>query len=316
MISIRSSRHELLFSAFFLIAMTAIAARSGMHEIIFPEAAAIVCGAWIRPSQPWNVGRYGMLFMLFFGAFAGVLLNLYVPGPVWIRAMIGYLLVCCIFLVSGYSMAPMISAVILPILLGTTSFVYPVTVGVMLLVITTMQFVLVKSGRRKETICCNSKCRKADISLWISRFLFVFPFTAIAYFSEMTFLAAPPLLVLFTEFSQAADNSRKKNAIVCILVAAAGFLGSLTRYGIEYTNAWDHLPVICILTFLLFGAVVLLWRISGLWLPPLGAVAFLPLLIPLSGVSLYALEVTIGSIFWLFFSRFCPRISKKMLPAL
>ena len=106
-------------------AMVGAAELTGQSEIIFPEITAIAVGAFLSPRLAWRTDRVRMLVTVTLCAVLGVLLVRFVPLPVWGRLTLAYGLAQVVFLLSGTRFAPMISAIALPVLLGTESWVYP-----------------------------------------------------------------------------------------------------------------------------------------------------------------------------------------------
>ena len=104
-------------------AMVGAAELTGQSEIIFPEVTAIAVGAFLAPRLTWRTDRVRMLVTVTLCAVLGVLLVRFVPLPVWGRLTLAYGLAQVVFLLSGTRFAPMISAIALPVLLGTESWV-------------------------------------------------------------------------------------------------------------------------------------------------------------------------------------------------
>ena len=109
-----------------ITAMVGAAEILHQHEIIFPEITAIAVGALMAPKMTWNTSRSRILIFIMICALCGVGIVLFVPGPVWFKVTLAYGIAEVIYLCSGTSFAPMISAIALPVLLGTESAVYPI----------------------------------------------------------------------------------------------------------------------------------------------------------------------------------------------
>lgn len=139
----------ILLSGIFVVAMAAVSDIASCSEILFPEITAIVCGAWIQPHQAWNIDRPRMLLLMGSGAVFGVLLNLFVPGPIWVRAVLGYAFCALMMNIVAADMTPMLSAAILPVLLGTREWIYPVAVVVLVSLVCLGQIALEHAGLRE-----------------------------------------------------------------------------------------------------------------------------------------------------------------------
>ena len=97
--------------------MTAAACLLGNKEIIFPEIAAIAVGGLIAPKMVWNTNKRRILFFITLCAVLGVGIVRYVPLPLWMQMAMAFFISQIIFIYSGTSFAPMISAIVLPVML-------------------------------------------------------------------------------------------------------------------------------------------------------------------------------------------------------
>ncbi len=117
--SLRRRWLPILLAGVFVVVMVALSGILRCPEVLFPETAAILCGAWIQPVQAWNVDRRRMIGLMCAGSVFGLLVNLLLPWPLWLRAPLGYLFCAVAMNVVGADMTPMLSAAILPMVLGT-----------------------------------------------------------------------------------------------------------------------------------------------------------------------------------------------------
>ena len=118
----------------------------GQNEIIFPEITAVAVGALLAPKLAWRTSRIRILGLIMVCAVLGVGTVLFVPGPTWVKLTLAYGAAQVLFLCSGTSFAPMISAIALPVLLGSESIVYPIAALVLTCLILGCHVVLEKSG--------------------------------------------------------------------------------------------------------------------------------------------------------------------------
>ena len=123
-------------------AMVGVAELLGEKEIIFPEITALAIGAWIAPQQVWRTNRLRIVLMIAIFAVLGVCLVRYLPLTLYLQVIIAFAIVSVGFLLSGTTFAPVISAMVLPVLLGTTSWVYPLAATAMALIIVLGQWFL------------------------------------------------------------------------------------------------------------------------------------------------------------------------------
>lgn len=284
----------ILLSGIFVVIMCALAQALSCDEILFPETCAILCGAWMQPRQAWNVDRPRMFVLMTSGAVAGVLINLAIPGPVWGRAVLGYAFAALAMCLLGADMTPMLSAVILPVLLGTTSWLYPLAVAAIVALIEMGQVLLERAGLR-EPISYQT-LREPPIKAlrtWGMRLAVFALLSAPAYFSGNPFFAVPPLLVAYTELTRPDMTLRMRPLRGWASLALAAAIGSMGRNAVETLGV--PLPLAAGVCFVL---LVLVWNCLHVWLPPAGAALLLAFVVPYRGPITYALEVAAGAAVW------------------
>ena len=103
----------------------------GEKEIIFPEITAVAMGALIAPVQSWNTSRTRLFAAIDSAAIAGVCIVRFIPEILILRIALGLLVAVSVITLSKTSFVPAVSACILPILMGTKSPVYVISVAVM-----------------------------------------------------------------------------------------------------------------------------------------------------------------------------------------
>lgn len=292
--TIRQRWLPILLSGIFVVLMTAAADIADCPEILFPEITAILCGTWMQPRQAWNIDRPRMLLLMGSGAVFGLLLNLFVPGPMWLRAVLGYAFCAFMMNAAAADMTPMLSAAILPVLLGTHDWLYPAAVVVLVSLVCLGQIALEHAGLREpiEYHPLGLAPRQACQS-WGKRLLVFALLSAPAYFLGQPFFAVPPLLVAFTELTRPDFTLRLRPWRGWAALAAAGFIGSVGRAAAE-SGALALEPAVA----LCFLALVLVWNALRCWLPPAGAALLLAFLVPYQGPFLYGAEVALGAAVW------------------
>ena len=109
-------------------AMVAAAELLGEQEVVFPEIAALAAGMWVIDKQVWRIGRRQAVWLMTLAAAAGWLIaripGLPPPGGI----ALGFLFAAGCQVLTRTSLAPMLSACLLPVALGADSPVYPVAV--------------------------------------------------------------------------------------------------------------------------------------------------------------------------------------------
>lgn len=297
----------IVLAGLFIWAMVTAAAVSDTWELLFPEAAAILCGAWIQPAQAWNVDRPRMLALMAIGSVAGVAMNLWLPAPLVVKAPLGFAFVALTMHVFAADMTPMVSAVVLPLLLGTTDWLYPVAVVVIVMLICAGQVILEHLGLREPIAYTPLRLPAGEALRSWGRRLAVFCVLALpAYALRQPFFAVPPLLVVYTELSRPDNNLRRRPLRGIGVLVCAALIGAGARAAADALAAagWGNLGYIAV-TPVAYALLVVAWDRFRTWLPPAGAVVLLALLAPVSVPVLYALEAPVGACVWVAAALFC-----------
>ena len=263
----------------------------GENEIIFPEITAIAVGALMAPKLAWKTNRKRILILIMVCAVLGIGIVRFVPGPTWVKITLAYGVAEVIFLKSGTSFAPMISAIALPVLLGAESIVYPVAALVLTSLILGCHMVLVRGGIKEDAVFVPVKAVRQD---WIDagvRLVLVAAAAWIVLRLDGRFVIAPPLLVAFTEFSRRDSGARKRPVTVVAAIGLCGLAGAVCRYVIHMSL---NLPL-TLAAVAAAGLMILILTKLKAYVPPAGALCILPMLIPAEKVVGYPLQILIGA---------------------
>ena len=260
-------------------------------EIIFPEITAIAVGALMAPKLAWRTNHIRILVFIMICAVLGVGIVLFVPAPLWIQISIAYAVAQVIYLSSGTSFAPMISAIALPVLLGTESTVYLVAAFALTVLILVCHKLLVKADIKPAAEYTPIKVGTHD---WIDATVRTAIVAALAFiflYIDARFVIAPPLLVAFTEFSKRESGARKRPITVVAAISLCALAGSVCRYII---NLQLNLPLTLAA---IIAAAIMIFVLSRLkaYVPPAGALCILPMLIPAEKVLFYPLHIFVGA---------------------
>ena len=286
-------QRTVIYSMVLLIVVIMVGASELLHqkEIIFPEITAIAVGAFMAPGLSWKTSRIRILIFIMICALAGVGIVLFVPGAVWFRVTLAYGIAEVIYLLSGTSFAPMISAIALPVLLGTESPIYPMA-AFLLTVLILGCHVLLEKGRIKEPIDFTpvkpQKGDWADAGIRLGLVL-ITAFAAIKI--GWRFMIAPPLLVAFTEFSKKESGARKIPAKAVAAITFCALIGAGCRYLIVMEF---HLPLTLAALVAAIGMILILTGLKT-FIPPAGALCILPMLIPEEAVIGYPVQIFAGA---------------------
>lgn len=257
-------------------------------EIIFPEIAALTIGAWLVPKSPWKVSRPRLVIVMTIAAFAGIAIMRFVPLAMPLKLLIGFLFTAICLLVSHTTMVPVISACILPIMMGTESVVYPVSVCIMSVIIVLVNLMLEKMGYNQKLDFHSEKINiKENILLWTKRFVIFSAALLPAVISGEFLLLAPPLIVTFVEFT---DYSPAKKPIrTFFVISCAAIIGFSTRCLCQFASV--PLWICAVIAIIL---VIIVFEILKRKFPPAGAIALLPLIISDEKIFVYPIAVIIG----------------------
>ena len=120
----------------------------GEREIIFPEIAAIAVGMLLALRRPWQTSRARVLVLISLSAVVGLAVSVLLPLPLWEKMCVAFLLAQVLLIFGGTSFAPLISAAVLPVMLGTESLVYLIAAVSLTALILLVSFVLERLGLR------------------------------------------------------------------------------------------------------------------------------------------------------------------------
>lgn len=263
----------------------------GEREIIFPEIAAISIGCLLAPRRSWQTDSLHIFILISIGAFLGIGIVRYVPLPFYGQIVLSFILAQLIYLFSRTTFAPMVSAVVLPVILQTTSLVYPAAAMMLTGLILLLRALQLKTGIRPEEEYHPLPAPDAGSVLYmILRIACVAVLARLALHLQWIFMIAPPLLVAFTEFSNPAGRARKKPVSTVFLITLCALAGASAR---SLLTIRFGLPL-WIAALTASALLILLLYIYDLYLPPAGAAAILPMLIPETSLLLYPVQIVLG----------------------
>ena len=280
-----------LLVCFVIIIMTGASEIFSEKEIIFPEIAALAVGALAAPKRSWQVSRTRMVILIAVCASLGVLIVRAVNVEMWLQIVAAFSICQIIYLYSGTTFAPLISASALPVLLQTESWIYPISATVLTAIICVIQMITEKVGLRTyEPFTPVPGPDRYDIRDAVVRILCAGAAAAPALLADWRFCVAPPLLVAFTELSRQQSPARQKPVKVILLITLCAVSGAAARIilsveiGLPLTVSAAAASVIML---------ILMHKIH-LYMPPAGAMAILPMLLQESQLMVYPLQVLLG----------------------
>lgn len=283
------NRRAVLFTVLIITCMTAASEALREPEVIFPEIAAIATGALLAPRLVWKVNKKRIFGYIMLCAVLGMAIVLYCPFTLTIQMMLAFIVGEIILLRSDTSFAPMISAIVLPVMLQTRTPLYLVSAACFTGMILGLRTILEREGIRPRKSFTDVPF-KMDAS-FIRRCLVGCIVIFAALQTGLRFMVAPPVLVAFTEFTNPQASARKKPVKAVALIALCAFTGAMLRYGITMTMG---LPL-TLAAFL--GSLLTIFWISRfeMFLPPAAAIMLLSMLVPEVAVPVFPFMVSCGA---------------------
>ena len=270
--------------ALFLTLMVAAADASELREIVFPEAAALCVGLWLMPKAVWNIRGWQIPLYLTAAATIGLALNLLLPACFEIRFAFAFVLVMGLLRLVRCNMYPTVSAAMLPVLINTSSWLYPECV----LVISTL-LALGRGWLRQEERPEYHPFGGGQLALLTVAVCLPLVVTHCAPIPTMRFLAVPPLVVTMIEFANRRSGFRERPWTIWALIIAAAGLGTLTCLLLHHR--WG-LPL-ALGTFVTVSLMLLLFRRFKPFAPAL-AIAIVPALLPCEALPWFPLLAALG----------------------
>lgn len=281
-----------IFAVLMAFVMVFVAELSGEKEIIFPEICALTVGAWISEQQPWITNKRRIFILMSLASLFGVLVVRYVPAFLIVKVCLCFAFTGFILTLFKTNFIPIISACILPVYLGTKSWVYPISVTFMALIIILAQWLMEKYHIRPvNKFSPIDYDIKSQIIKW-SKLLLVFALIALIPFkTHQIYFLAPPLIVMFTELSEPQSPARKKPHYIVGLMFFASLTGCLLKLVL---NIYMGLPLyVCTA----LACAVLFVGLSKIKInfPPAGAILLIPMILDKELLPLFPFEVLIGA---------------------
>lgn len=274
-------------------AMVAAAEAFREQEIVFPEIMALATGALVAPRRSWNVGPLRMVALIAACSTAGVLIVRYIPLQPWLKAALAVAAAQTMLPLTRTTFAPMISAAVLPVILETESWVYPAASTIL-----TAAIVFTRYAFERAKLCEPEPFRpeplpsRAEVPAIAKRAVIGSSWTAASVALGCPFCAAPPLLVAFTELTRTSCPARTKPVRAVALISACALAGVCAR-GV-FAEAF-HLPIALAAACAASLAIAAMRKLN-MFLPPAGAMAILPMLIPARQLTLFPFETALGAI--------------------
>ncbi|MCR5606339.1 MAG: HPP family protein [Treponema sp.] len=279
-------------------------------EIIFPEIAAITIGCILSEKLSWNCSMKRMIILISLCAVLGVSIVLYLPLSYFLQIIIAFTLSQLILFFSGTTFTPLTSAIVLPVVLKTSSWVYPLAAFSLTSFIALLRVILIKTKVRKykKYKADSIKLNKLKVITFFYRISFVAIFAFIAVNTDNILCIAPPLLVAFLAFTTKGNITVQQPFKVIFLIFLSAFAGAFSRY--VFTLCL-HLPITISVAFAA-AVMIFLVRVFNMKLPPAGAVVLLAMLIKKEAIISYPVKIVAGTVVLMITGLLYQKIVKKI----
>lgn len=291
--------------------MVGIAELLNEKEIIFPEITALAVGYMVAQKRSWKVNGKIMLLLITICATVGVLIVRYSGLTLFPQMIIAFSFAQILFMFSGTTFAPFVSAIVLPVMMQTKSFIYPISAVILTILVIGFHQLFLKMKIREDEeyipVMLNSKDDIIDTAL---RIVCVAIVGFVAIYFDFKFVIAPPLLVAFTEFSRPRNKVRNKPIKTVLVITSCALVGSLSRYLLTIKLELPLTVSALIATLIM----LLILTYTKMYMPPVGAITILSMMIPEISVITYPLQIFVGSVVIILLSRvfFMWRQDKKL----
>lgn len=275
-----------------ILLMVGIAEWAGEKEIIFPEMVALSIGAWIIDKRVWKVKRWQMVKFMTLGAIAGLCIVRYSPFPSPVNLSLAFAFAGLCLLCSRTTLIPLISACMLPVLLQTHSWIYPLSVCLLSLILALGQKGMETCRVRKKTAHLPAERDwKKDSLRWLSLLAIVFLIALLASLAGCRYLVIPPLVVTFAEIVHSKAGFRSRPVQLFLYMTVAALLGTgFQLFGYYYL----HLPE-TVVAFCIVVCLFALFEWTGKYFAPAGALAFIPLIVPRESLTWLPMQASLGA---------------------
>jgi hypothetical protein len=243
-----------------VVAMLLAADVAHARALIFPEGSALAVGVWVLMWRDWHTPRWHLVVVPVLCAVTGIAIER--SALAFVPAALIVLTVEMGILVGARSrLAPALSAGLLPVVFGVSSWLYPVAVFAVGVVIAAFApRATGDSARRHGSFPLGELlpfwCVAAG---WLALVGAVLPVTHAA--------AAPPLIVSTLEWFLGGANSRRRAARRWLLIVGAALMGATMAWAIS-TDWPGGLVAVAV--------VMVVARAAGDLHPPLLAIALVP----------------------------------------
>ncbi len=263
----------------------------GHPEIMLPTFGALMTGAWLVKTNLWHYNKRRLILFLPLSAVIGLLLSIYFgslnPLYVYPCLYVAFLATAAVLIFGRTQIYPCFGAAVLPILFQMTSWLYPLSVFILALVLAAGRILLERlellphlpEGEDSDF----PKRRRERIKYYLLTSLGVIPALIFVPFMGDHFWLLPPMFVTYTTFCNQHSSFTKYPVQTWIQICIAVSVG-LVLCGLENTYFASILDAtgFCVVYALGAGVAVLVTMCVGrrfhLLFPPAMSFALTPFL--------------------------------------
>ena len=295
-------RKRYFYAMLMILLMIGSAEWLGEKEIIFPEMAALTIGMWIVDKRVWQISRVMVIVLMTIGAIAGVCIVRYSPFPLLGNLALAFSCAAIGLTVARSSLIPLVSACMLPVLLGTESWVYPVAVFMMSLIVVCGQWWMERRELRKVVDYIPvEKSRGERLQRWALLLISMLAVASLAIYTTNLYFILPPLIVTYVEFANSKAGFRNRPMQVLLVLSVAAILGvAFQMIGHYYLGIPEF-----IVALMIFVCLFTLFEFLGKFFAPAGAIALIPMIVPQEGLLWLPLQVLIGAALFIGLAMVC-----------
>jgi len=287
-----------------VVSMCIISEYTGEKEIIFPEIAALAIGVWVMKKSAWGNNSFHFWISPTIAALTGLVITRFLPYPPFLMIAVAFVLVVLQLKIIGSEVSPSFSAAILPILMHTQSWYYPLSVCILTGVIAFGKKIIDNCDPKRNTgnRYTETLNEKGEVNLnqkelinWVKLLMSILMVSAVALYFHWNYIIAPPLIVAFVELAKPNGKLHLKTGLVFILLVFAAFSGVIWLYFIYYFLHWP----IWISAVVSMVCILLVFHFLRFSFPPAAAITLLPMIIPVNNLWTYPGQVIAGSVIFL-----------------
>lgn len=280
-------------------AMVGVAGITGHVQVIFPEFAALCAGVLVHrlPGMRRNAAELGVLPAA--AAWLGFGLGAVPVAPV-LRFSIGLLVVLAVLHVLRSMLLPVLSAALLPLLLGDHAVVYPVAVSVLCGVLVLVLLADCRHQRPQHPPPRRALARAPQLAgFWAVTSVWAL----VAFGTGHRLLIATPLVVAAADIFPQGRSRAVRNALVLGICGIAGAVG------------YDVVAVPAVDAVIMVAAVFAVLALDRSVQPPAYAIALLPLWFARGDIVGFGATVTTGAVVYLALAAWAGSTLRASTPA-